>query len=139
MAKTAAQATQKWVQNAGQAQQTWLTNLQNTSKPITAAAIAQSSVAVANYADSINSGRWASALSAVGDAGVKSAAAAKAGNYTTGINAAGDKFGAFMQKLIAYEQAGLPQIYAMPKGNVGAGKARANAWIDYMAAGKGNF
>jgi hypothetical protein len=137
--KSAQQATQKWVQNTQGATQTWITNLQGTTKPIVAAAVAQKSVMTTNFNDAVNSGRWEAALQAVGDGGIKAAAAAKQANYGTGVSAASDKFGSFMTKLINYEQAGLSQIYSMPKGNTSAGIARATAWIQYMAAGKGSF
>lgn len=137
--KTAAQAADRWKQRTAAAQPDWLAGLQGTSKPIVDAAVAQKDVMTANFAQSVSSGRWENGLRAVGDAGIKQAAAAKAGNYSTGVAAAGDKVAAFMQKLINYEQAGLATISGMPKGNTAAGIARATAWIQYMAAGKGQF
>ena len=84
-------------------------------------------------------GLWEQRLSAVGDGGIKQAAAAKAGNYSTGVQQAQPKFLAAITKIINYEQAGLPAIYAMPSGTTAAGIARASAWITYMAAGKGQL
>jgi hypothetical protein len=84
-------------------------------------------------------GVWERRLEAVGDGGIKQAAAAKAGNYTTGVNQAQPRFLAAITKIIAYENAGLPAINAMPKGTTAAGVARASAWIQYMAAGKGQL
>lgn len=138
--KTAAQAAAKWDASTSTGQQTWLDNLSNTTKPIVAAAIAQRGVMQANFTASTQpGGRWETNLSAVGDAGVKSAARAKAQNYTTGVTQGQPKFLAAITKIIAYEQAGLPAIYSMPSGTLAAGKARAAAWIDYMAAGKGQL
>jgi hypothetical protein len=138
--KTPAQAAQKWDASTSIGQQTWLTNLQQTTKPIVGAAIAARSAMQSNFqAATAPGGRWERNLSAVGDAGVKSAAAAKAGNYTTGVTQAQPKFLAAITKIIAYEQAGLPQIYSMPSGSTAAGIARATAWIQYMAAGKGQL
>lgn len=137
--KTAQQAAAKWQSRTATAQQDWLTGLQTSTKPIVSAAVAQKSVMVSNFQDAVNSGRWENALSTVGDQGIKQAAAAKAGNYSTGVQAAGDKVTAFFQKLIPYQQAGLATIQAMPKGTTAAGIARATAWIQYMAAGKGQF
>lgn len=138
--KTAQQAAAKWDASTAVGQQTWLQNLQNTQKPIVAAAVANAQVAVSNYSQALQpGGTWQRSLEAVGDAGIKAAAAAKAQNYTTGVQQAQPKFLAAITKIINYEQQGLPQIYAMPSGTTAAGIARASAWIQYMAAGKGQL
>lgn len=140
MAKTPQQAAAKWDASTAQGGQVWLENLQGTSKPIVQAAVAQRGVMQSNFqAATAPGGRWQRNLEAVGDAGIKSAAAAKQSNYATGVSQAQPKFLAAITKIIAYENAGLPQIYAMPKGTTAAGVARATAWIQYMAAGKGNL
>lgn len=134
---SAQQAADAWEQNASQAQTKWATNLQNTQKPIVAAAIAQQNVAAQNYAAALNSGRWANALNAVGDAGVKAAAAAKAANYGTGISSSKSKYQSKIGPLLSYISAGLPQLESMPSGTTQAGVARATFWIQYMAGAKG--
>ena len=140
MAKTPQQAAAKWDASTSIGQQTWLTNLQATTKPIVQAAINQRAVMQSNFAAATQpGGRWETNLSKVGDAGVKSGAAAKAGNYTTGVTQAQPKFLSAITKILAYENAGLPAIYAMPSGTTAAGVARASAWIQYMAAGKGQL
>jgi hypothetical protein len=140
VAKTPQQAAQKWDASTAVGQQTWLTNLQQTTKPIVAAAVAQRAVMQANFNQATQAGGiWQTRLEAVGDGGIKQAAAAKAGNYTTGVQQAQPKFLSAITKIIAYENAGLPAIYAMPKGTTAAGVARASAWIQYMAAGKGQL
>ena len=138
--KTPQQAAQKWDASTAVGQQTWLTNLQQTTKPIVGAAIANRAVMQANFAQATQpGGLWETRLSAVGDAGIKQAAQAKAGNYGTGVTQAQPKFLAAITKILAYESAGLPAIYAMPSGTTAAGIARASAWITYMAAGKGQL
>lgn len=140
MAKTPQQAAQKWDASTSLGQQTWLQNLQSTTKPIVAAAIAQRSVMQSNFSQATQPGGvWERRLEAIGDSGIKQAAAAKAGNYSSGVTAAQPKFLAAITKIIAYENAGLPAIYAMPSGTTAAGVARASAWIQYMAAGKGQL
>jgi len=140
VAKTPQQAAAKWDASTATGQQTWLTNLQATTKPIVAAAVAQRAVMQANFnAATAPGGRWQTNLERVTDAGIKSAAAAKAQNYSTGVTQAQPKFLAAITKIIAYEQAGLPAIYAMPSGSTAAGIARASAWITYMAQGKGQL
>lgn len=138
--KTAAQAAAKWDASTSIGQQTWLTNLQQTTKPIVSAAIAQRGVMVTNFQQATApGGSWERNLTNVGDAGIKAAAAAKQGNYATGVNQAQPRFQAAITKILAYEAQGLPAIYAMPKGSTAAGVARASAWIQYMAAGKGQL
>jgi hypothetical protein len=138
--KTPQQAAGKWDSSTQQGTQTWLTNLQQTQKPIVSAAIQQRNVMQANFqASTAAGGIWEQRLSAVGDAGIKAAAAAKSGNYATGVSQAQPKFLAAITKVMAYEAAGLPAIYSMPSGSTEAGVARASAWIRYMAAGKGQL
>lgn len=138
--KSPQQAAQKWDASTSVGQQTWLTNLQQTQKPIVEAALRQRAVMQSNFAQSTQpGGRWEENLRAVGDQGIKAAAQAKAGNYSSGVQQAQPKFLASITKIIAYESAGLPAIYAMPSGTTQAGIARASAWITYMAAGKGQL
>jgi hypothetical protein len=138
--KTAQQAAQKWDASTSVGQQTWLQNLQGTTKPIVAAAVAQRAVMQANFSQATAPGGiWQTRLEAVGDQGIKAAAQAKAQNYSTGVTQAQPKFLSAITKILAYEAAGLPAIYAMPRGTVQAGIARASAWIAYMAAGKGQL
>jgi hypothetical protein len=138
--KTPAQAAAKWQASTSVGQQTWVDNLSATTKPIVQAAINQRAVMQANFqASTAPGGRWENNLNAVGDSGIKAAAREKAGNYSTGVQQGLPKFQAAIGKIIAYEQQGLPAIYAMPSGSTAAGVARASAWIQYMAAGKGQL
>ena len=138
--KTPQQAAQKWDASTSVGQQTWLANLQSTTKPIVGAAIAARGAMQSNFAQATAPGGvWQTRLEAVGDAGIKAAAAAKANNYSTGVQQAQPKFLAAITKVMAYEAAGLPAIYAMPSGTTQAGIARATAWITYMAQGRGQL
>lgn len=140
MAKTPQQAADKWNSSTSTGQQTWVDNLNSTTKPIVQAAVNNRAVMQANFAASTQpGGSWQTNLEAVGDAGIKAAARAKAGNYSTGVQQGQPKFLSAITKIIAYENAGLPAIYAMPSGTTAAGIARASAWITYMAAGKGQL
>ena len=140
MAKTAAQAAAKWDQSTSLGGTTWLTNLQATTKPIVGAAIAARAAMQSNFNQATAPGGvWERRLTAVGDAGIKAAAAAKQANYATGVSQAQPKFLAAITKILAFEQAGLPAIYAMPSGTTAAGVARASAWIQYMASGRGTL
>jgi hypothetical protein len=140
VAKTPQQAAAKWDASTSIGQGVWLQNLQSTTKPIVGAAVAQAGQAISNYSTALQPGGvWQRRLEAVGDSGIKAAAAAKAQNYTTGVQQGQPKFLAAITKIIAYENAGLPAIEAMPSGTTAAGIARATAWIQYMAAGRGQL
>jgi hypothetical protein len=140
VAKTPQQAAAKWDASTSTGTQNWLSGLQNTQKPIVASAIANRAVMQSNFAQATAPGGiWEQRLSAVGDAGIKQAAAAKQQNYATGVTQGQPNFLAAITKIIAYENAGLPAIYAMPSGTTAAGVARASAWIQYMAAGRGQL
>ena len=138
--KTPDQAAAKWVANAGNAQSTWSENLQNTSKPIVSAAIAARDRMVSGFNQATQAGGvWERNLAAVGDAGIKAAAQKKASNYGTGITNGKENQAAAIQKIMAYESAGMSGLAAIPKGGIGQSKARAAYWIDYMAAGRGKL
>lgn len=136
--KTAEQANQKWVNSTSAGQETWATNLANTQKPIVAAAVASRSKMQSNFAAATAAGGiWERRLEAVGDAGIKAAAQAKKGNYSTGVQQASPKQLAAIRKILAYEAAGLGQLTA--KSGAGSGRTRMNEWFDYMSAGRGTL
>lgn len=140
MAKTAAQAAAKWTASTAAGEETWAQNLQNTTKPIVASAIAARSRMQSAFAHATAAGGiWEQRLSAVGDSGIKAAAMAKKNNYSTGVSQASGKFTSAITKIIAYEQAGMAGLNAIPKGGLGQSKARASYWIEYMAAGRGTL
>ena len=56
MAKTPQQAAQKWDASTSVGQQTWLQNLQATTKPIVASAIAQRAVMQSNFSQATQPG-----------------------------------------------------------------------------------
>ncbi len=133
----AQQAAANWLQGAQAATGKWATNLQNTQKDIVGRAIDQQGVAVANYSQSLTSGRWAAALNAVGNSGIKAAAQAKQANYGTGIAASEAKYAAKIGPVLNYISAGLPQLESMPSGTTAAAVARVSFWVQYMAGAKG--
>lgn len=136
--KTAAQASAKWNSGTAGAEQTWVDNLNSTTKPIVSAAIAARPKMQANWLASIAAGgAWETHLNAVGDGGIKQAATAKKTNYTTGTQQGQGAFLAAITKIIAYEQAGLATL--TPKSTAGSGKTRMNEWFDYMSAGRGTL
>lgn len=140
MAKTAQQVADKWANQSAAAQGAFTDGVQNTQVDVTGRAIAQESVLLQNFTASVTSGRWAAGLTGSGGtANWKAKTVAKAANYGVGIAAAKSKFQNSMSKLLPYIETGKAMIDGMPSGNIAASKARATAWIDYMAAGKGQF
>lgn len=136
--KTAAQGNAKWIASTAQGAETWATNLGNTTKPIVASAIAARGKMQANFSTATQAGgSWETRLTAVGDAGIKAAAAAKQANYSTGVSNASSKQLASITKILAYEAAGLPTL--TPKSQAGSGKTRMTEWFDYMSAGRGTL
>lgn len=138
--KTAQQAATAWNNSTGTGGPAWLSGLQGTTKPIVAKAIAQRSVMQSNFAQATAAGGiWEQRLSAVGDAGIKAAAAQKQGNYATGVQQGQPKYLAAATKILAYEAAGLAGLDALPSGTTAAAVQRVTYWVQYMAAGKGQL
>lgn len=136
--KTPAQANAKWVASTATGQQTWVDNLNSTTKPITQAAVNARQLMQARFlASTAAGGPWETHLLARGDGYVKSQATKLAQNYGTGVAGASAKQLAAITKIIAYEATGLTQLPA--KGGPGTGKARMDAWFDYMSAGRGSL
>lgn len=140
MALSPQQVADKWANNSTAAQSAFTDGVQSTTVDVVGRAIAQESVLLSNFNQAVTSGRWAASLTASGGtANWKSKTVAKAQNYGTGIAASKSKFQNSMSKLLPYVSSGQQMIDQMPSGTLAASKARATAWIDYMAAGKGQF
>lgn len=130
----AATGAERWEAGSQAATGKYTQGVQNTQVDVVGRAISQAQVAVANFAASVNSGRWARRLTeSGGTANWKAMTVAKAANYGTGVSAAKSKYQASAQKLYPYIAAGQQAIHAMPSGNLGASIARATAWINYMS------
>lgn len=134
---SAQEAADKWANNSAAATTKYEQGVQNTQVDVVGRAIAQQGVLLSNFTQAVTSGRWARRLTASGGtANWKNKTVAKSANYGTGIAAAKDSFQAAMGKLLPYIAQGQATIHSMPKGSISAAKARASAWIDYMAAYK---
>lgn len=140
MAKSVQATVAKWAQNAGSAAPAYEAGIDATTVDVVGRAIAAAPAAVANYASSITSGRWAAALNASGGtANWKAMSKAKSGNYSTGISAGTPKFQKSMGVLLpAIDQIvqGLP---ARQPGNVAANIQRVSQLALALHARKGEF
>lgn len=138
--KTPQQAATAWEQSTATGTQAWVDGLNNSSKPIVSRAIAQRAVMQSNFAVATAAGgSWERNLSAIGDAGIKAAAVAKQASYGQGVSLGAPKYQSAITKILAYEQAGLAGLNALPSGTTAAAVQRVTYWVQYMAAGKGKL
>jgi len=107
----------RWQSSASSAQTRFTEGVQATTKDPTALAVAAQAKLLAGFNDSVNSGRWARNLQAVGGAGWKSATVAKANNYSTGIAAGVNKYQSAMQTWLPIIQSAAQQVQAMPNNS----------------------
>lgn len=136
---TPQESADAWAASSGSAQAKWDARLQATTKDIVGRAIAAKSSMAANFAARVNDGTWENNLSRVGNAGIKAAAHAKAQNYGTGVGAAKPKYLAAAQKVLPAIAQAVAIVESMPTGNIGASKARVNAYMDYLHGLKGTL
>ena len=138
--KSLATTTAKWNAGTQAAGTTWSSGFAQTTKPIVAAAIAARGAMVANFtAATAPGGVWETRLSAVGDAGIKAAAATAEPLYVAGTLRAQPKFAAAAQKILAAEANILPSIYSLPSGTQAAGENRMLSFSRQMHALRGTL
>lgn len=111
---SASEVRARYVAAAGAAQQRYVDGVLGTSKDPTQLAIAAQPKMLSNFNQAIQSGRFQRNLAKVGKAGWQAATQAKAGNYSTGINAAGDKYEAAIGPVLQIEAQLQQQIAGMP-------------------------
>lgn len=132
MAKTLQQTVSNYTSSAPKAQADWLTGIEATQVDPTQLAAAAGQQAVANYSQSITSGRWAARLQAAGKAGWLRGAQTKQQNYATGIQNAGPKYQAAMQTWLPIIDNAASTVKAMPSGSLAASQARAAAFMQIL-------
>jgi len=117
MATDLATTVSRWQSSASSAQTRYTEGIQSTTKDPTALATAAQAKLLVGFNDAINSGRWARNLQAVGAQGWKSAAVAKAANYSTGIAAGVNKYQSAMQTWLPIIQSSAQQVASMPNNS----------------------
>lgn len=122
----------RWQQSAGTAQTRFTEGVQATTKDPTQLAVAAQNKLLQGFNDSVQSGRWARNLAAVGQAGWKSATLAKANNYSTGIQAGAPKFQAAMQTWLPIINSASAQVQSMPNNSFADSLARMNAFATML-------
>lgn len=130
---TAQQVSDKWKQRTSAAAQDYASGVANTDKDPTALAIAAGPRYLQNVQAAFNSGKWANGLRKVGKAGWQAAVAAKGEtNFSTGVNAAGQKVTDAFTTLLAFEQNLLNQVATMPNVTDADRENRMLFWVRGM-------
>jgi hypothetical protein len=128
-----------WGSGVAGASQKYTDGINNTTVDVAGKAIAAQAALLANFTNAVTSGEWARRLAAVGTAGWKSAAIAKAANYTTGATAGLSRYNNFATQAQPFWTNASGAIGGMPSGNRGAALARVGAWMDAMATFKQSY
>ena len=128
-----------WQTGVGGASQKYTDGINNTTVDVVGEAIAQQASLLANFSASVTSGEWARRLAAVGTAGWKSAAIAKAANYVTGATAGKQRYDNFAQQAQPFWANASQAIDGMASGNKAASMARVSAWYDAMQTFKQSY
>src|SRR6266576_6295919 len=123
----AATVGQRWQQGASAGTQRFVEGIQSTTKDPTALAVAAGGKYLANVQAAYTSGRWARGLQRAGKSGWQTATVAKAGNYSTGISAAQDKYAAAIGPVLQVEAQLQAQIAQMPNNSIEDAIARSAA------------
>ena len=126
---TLQETVSRWVQSAGTAQQRYTEGVQGTQVDVVGRAVAAQGKLLANFQQAVTSGRWARELQATGTAGWKQAAIAKAGNYSTGIQAGQDKYQQAMSTWLPIIQSAAASVQQMPNTSFQDSINRATAFM----------
>jgi hypothetical protein len=101
---------------------------------VSAAIAARSTMQAKFAAATAPGGKWETNLNAIGDSGIKQAAATAEPMYLAGTERAQPKFLQAITKIIAAEQNILPSIYAMASGTQAASEQRMLSFSRQMHA-----
>lgn len=122
----------RWSAGVTGASQRYIDGIRGTQVDVAARAVAAQDRLLAGFNQVVQSGEWARRVLSVGTSGWKSAAEAKAQNYTTGATAGLPKFQAFAQQAQPIWSQLSANIDNMPSGGKANALARVGAWIDGM-------
>jgi hypothetical protein len=128
-----------WSAGVSAAGQKYTQGIQDTTVDVVGKAIAAQPALLANFTAAVTSGEWARRLAAIGTAGWKAAAIAKAANYITGATAGLSRFQNFAQQAQPFWQNAVNAIDGMPSGGKANALARVGAWYDAMQSFKASY
>lgn len=130
MAKNAQSVTEKWSRHATGAQTDYVNGVTAVTEAPGAAAAKQSQKAMANYAEAVQSGRWAKRTAGVTLEEWKDKTLnLGASRYTTGINAGVPKMQKFLTDFLPVQENIAARVRAMPSATLEDNIARSAAMI----------
>jgi hypothetical protein len=128
MAVDLATVVARYSAGAGGAQQRYVDGIRNTSKDPIAAAVNAQQAMLSNFQQSVSSGRWQRAITAVGKAGWQQASEDKSANYGVGVQAGLSKYEQAMTTWLPIINQAAASVQQMPSGTLALNLARANAF-----------
>lgn len=129
MAKDLTTTVSNWTAGAGAGQQKYVQGIEGTTVDPTQLAIRAQGALVANFTQSVTSGRWANRLAAAGKAKWQTNAVNKAGNWSTGIASGEQAYMQAMQTWLPRIQSAAAAVRNMPSGTLSASQARSAAFM----------
>lgn len=135
--KTAAQALQNWQNSAGTAATNWQAGINNYNGDWVGATVGAYQNWVSGLANAQANGLWQAGIQAAGTAGWKSAAQAKAANYSTGFTAGSAEYQVAIQKVMGALNNIVPSL--PPRGTYDQNKLRATTLMDALHSLKGQL
>lgn len=131
---TADQVANKWKTRAGAAGTDWINGIKRTDVDPAQAAVAQRPKWVAKMTDPATHDKWATNLGLVTKASWQASCEAKGpARYTSGINAAVDKYRQRIAGVLSHIQVGLTALEALPNVTIEDAIARSGQFIRHMA------
>lgn len=131
---TAEQVAAKWKTRAGAAGTDWLNGIKRTTVDPAAAAVAAKDKWVAKMTDPATHDKWATNLGLVSRPSWQASCEAKgAPRYTSGINAAVDKYRLRIAGVLTHIATGLTALETMPNVTLEDAVARSGSFIRHMA------
>lgn len=130
---------QNWSAGVSGASQKYTQGIQDTTIDVVGKAIAQQAALLSGFTAAVTSGEWARRLAAVGTAGWKAAALAKAANYITGATAGLPRYNSFASQAQPFWTNAVAAIDGMPSGGKANALARVGAWYDAMQSFKQSY
>lgn len=131
MAATPTQVADKWAQRMSASSQQIADGVNRVTQAPGAKAAAAKNLWLQRL--TAKADHWAARVGSVTVDQWKAATIAGIPRIAQGAQAKKGKVEAFMGQLLPYIEAGQGKIASMPKGDINASMARANAWMQYMA------
>ena len=136
MAKDLGTTVSNWTNGASAGQAKYVQGIEGTTVDPTQLAIRAQGALLANFTQSVTSGRWASQLSKAGKAKWQQSSIDKAGNWSTGISTGATAYSTAMQTWLPRIQSAAATVRNMPSGTLGASQARSAEFMRILYTAK---